>query len=69
MPEPRLLCRGCGRTLGEIAQAAGVGVRALMRGFEKRLGVSPVRYLLHWRLDRARGELLDAAPGTGTGAG
>ena len=37
-----------------------------MRGFEKRLGVSPVRYLLHWRLDRARGELLDAAPGTGT---
>jgi AraC-like DNA-binding protein len=53
-------------TLGEIAQAAGVGVRALMRGFEKRLGVSPVRYLLHWRLDRARAELLDAAPGTGT---
>jgi AraC-like DNA-binding protein len=53
-------------TLGEIAQAAGVGVRALMRGFEKRLGVSPMRYLLHWRLDRARADLLDAAPGTST---
>ena len=53
-------------TLGEIAQAAGVGVRALMRGFEKRLGVSPVRYLLHWRLDRARADLLDAAPGSGS---
>jgi len=53
-------------TLGEIAQAAGVGVRALMRGFERRLGVSPVRYLLHWRLDRARAELLDAAPGSGS---
>jgi len=53
-------------TLGEIAQAAGVGVRALMRGFEKRLGVSPMRYLLQWRLDRARADLLDAAPGTST---
>lgn len=53
-------------TLGEIARAAGVGVRALMRGFEKRLGVSPMRYLLHWRLDRARADLLDARPDTGT---
>jgi AraC-like DNA-binding protein len=53
-------------TLGEIAQAAGVGVRALMRGFEKRLGVSPMRYLLHWRLDRARADLLDAEPGART---
>jgi len=53
-------------TLGEIAQAAGVGVRALMRGFEKRLGVSPMRYLLHWRLDRARADLLDAAPESST---
>jgi AraC-like DNA-binding protein len=53
-------------TLGEIAAAAGVGVRALMRGFEKRVGVSPMRYLLHWRLDKARADLLDAAPGTGT---
>src|SRR5262249_19984806 len=49
-------------TLGQIALAAGVGVRALMRGFEKRLGVSPMRYLLHWRLDRARADLLDAVP-------
>jgi transcriptional regulator GlxA family with amidase domain len=38
----------------------------LMRGFERRLGVSPMRYLLHWRLDRARAELLDAAPGSST---
>jgi transcriptional regulator GlxA family with amidase domain len=54
----------CFTGLGEIAHAAGVGVRALMRGVEKRVGVSPARYLLHWRLDRARAELLDAAPGT-----
>jgi AraC-like DNA-binding protein len=53
-------------TLGEIAAAAGVGVRALTRGFEKRLGVSPMRYLRQWRLDRVRAELLDAAPGTGS---
>jgi AraC-like DNA-binding protein len=53
-------------TLGEIAEAAGVGVRALMRGFERRLGVSPVRYLLHWRLDRARADLLDSSPGART---
>src|SRR4029453_1890337 len=47
-------------TLSQVAQAAGVGVRALTRGFEKRVGVSPMRYLLHCRLDRVRTDLLDA---------
>ena len=48
-------------TLTQIAQAADVGVRALTRGFERRLGVSPMRYLLHCRLDRVRTDLLDAS--------
>jgi len=50
-------------TLAQIAQAAGVGVRALARGFEKRVGLSPMRYLLRCRLDRARADLLDAGRG------
>lgn len=46
-------------TLAEVAQAAGIGVRALTRGFEKQQGVSPMRYLQQCRLERARAELLD----------
>ena len=45
----------------EIAGAAGVGVRALARGFEKHFGVSPQRYLQQYRLDRVREQLRDAA--------
>jgi AraC-like DNA-binding protein len=49
-------------TLAQIADAAGVGVRALVRGFERRIGLSPMRYLLRLRLDRVRADLLDAGP-------
>ena len=46
-------------TLGDLARTAGVGVRALTRGFEQRLGISPMRYLQQRRLERARSDLLD----------
>lgn len=39
-------------SIGEIARAAGVGVRALALGFEKHLGVSPLRYMQQYRLDQ-----------------
>jgi len=48
-----------GITLGDLARTTGVGVRALTRGFERRLGISPMRYLQHRRLERARSDLLD----------
>jgi AraC-like DNA-binding protein len=51
---------GADVTLAEVAQAAGVGVRALTSGFEKKLGTSPMRYLQQCRLERARADLLDA---------
>jgi len=50
---------GAAVTLADVARATGVGMRALTRGFEKRLGTSPMRYLQQCRLERARGELLD----------
>lgn len=48
-------------SVADIAAAAGVGVRALARGFEKHLGVSPQRYLQQYRLDRVHEAL--KAPG------
>ena len=51
---------GAACSLAEVARAAGVGMRALTRGFEKRLGTSPMRYLQQCRLERARADLLDA---------
>lgn len=50
---------GAGVTLADVASAAGVGARALTRGFEKRMGISPMRYLQQCRLERARADLLD----------
>jgi AraC-like DNA-binding protein len=47
-------------TLADVARAAGVGARALTRGFERQLGISPMRYLQQCRLERARADLLDA---------
>ena len=47
-------------TLADVAAAAGVGARALTRGFEKQMGISPMRYLQQCRLERARADLLDA---------
>jgi AraC-like DNA-binding protein len=46
-------------TLGDLARASGVGIRALSRAFERRLGTSPMRYLQQRRLERARSDLLD----------
>lgn len=45
-------------TLGEIANAAGVGARALTMSFGKHLNISPKRYLFQCRLDGARADLL-----------
>jgi len=50
---------GANVTLADVAQAAGVGARALTSGFERKLGVSPMRYLQQCRLERARADLLD----------
>lgn len=50
-------------TLGQLARTSGVGVRALTRAFERRLGTSPMRYLRQCRLERAHRDLLD---GNGT---
>lgn len=50
-------------SVADIARAAGVGVRALGRGFERHFGVSPQRYLQQYRLDRVREDLRAAAPG------
>ena len=45
-------------TVTEIAQACKVGVRALSRGFEKHLGISPQQYMIQHRLDQVRQEIL-----------
>jgi AraC-like DNA-binding protein len=50
---------GAALSLADVARAAGVGMRALTRGFEKRRGISPIRYLQQCRLERARADLLD----------
>ena len=52
---------GAAVTLEDIARSAGVGIRALTRGFEKRFGTSPMRYLAQCRLERARSDLQDGA--------
>ena len=49
-------------TVGDIAAAVGLSVRALDDGFRRHVGVSPMRYLRHVRLDRARAELLRSDP-------
>jgi AraC-like DNA-binding protein len=52
-------------SVAEIARACGVGVRALARGFEKHLQTSPLAYMLGYRLEKSREELL-AAPDSAT---
>ncbi len=42
-------------TIGEIADLAGLSQRQLLRLFQDYTGVSPLRYYLDRRLDRARG--------------
>lgn len=43
--------------IAEIAAAAGVSVRALQIAFKRRLGCSPVHYLINRRLDRVHSTL------------
>ena len=52
--------------LTEIAEAAGVGARALQRAFRRALDVTPLGHLRAVRLDRAHHELRAADPGDGT---
>lgn len=49
-------------TLARLAQVAGVSGRSLLEGFRRHRGISPMRLLKLARLDRARGDLLKAAP-------
>lgn len=53
-------------TAAELTALAGVSPRALYYGFKRSLGVSPMRYLKHVRLDRARAELRQAGAGRRT---
>lgn len=53
-------------TIRRIAEAAGLSIRSTQEGFLRVLGVSPMTYVLDLRLERARADLLTAAPGTTT---
>lgn len=52
-------------TLGRLCQVAGVGDRCLQKAFERRRGVSPMRFVLERRLIATHLRLLDThrAPG------
>ncbi len=49
----------------DVADAAGVGVRSLQAQFRHDLGQTPTAYVRNRRLERARADLADAAPGSG----
>jgi AraC-like DNA-binding protein len=49
-------------TAAEMTTLAGVSPRALYYGFKRTLGVSPMKYLKHMRLDGARAALRKAGP-------
>ncbi|MET7279821.1 helix-turn-helix transcriptional regulator [Kribbella sp. NPDC005582] len=50
-------------SIGDIAAAAGVTVRAVQSAFQRSLGTTPLAYLRQLRLAEARAELLAADPG------
>jgi AraC-like DNA-binding protein len=52
--------------LTAIADAAGVGPRALQRAFRRSLDTTPLHHLRSVRLERARADLRAADPGDGT---
>ena len=54
-------------TVGELAEAAGIGIRSLEDGFRRYLGRPPTAHLRDVRLDRARDDLAAAAPETTVG--
>lgn len=49
-------------TMDEVADAAGVGLRALQQAFRRRRGMSPAAFLRATRLARAHDDLLAADP-------
>ncbi|WGX97404.1 AraC family transcriptional regulator [Nocardioides sp. L-11A] len=49
-------------TLGEVAAAVGVSVRALTLGFRRYRDRSPIAFLRDLRMDGVRADLLDAGP-------
>ncbi len=49
-------------SLADIAQAAGVSARTIIRGFRKRHGTSPMAFLRQLRLEQVQRELLAADP-------
>lgn len=50
-------------TLGELCRIAGVGERCLQRDFERRRGMSPMRFVAERRLAATHHALLQAGPG------
>ncbi len=50
-------------TLGALCRVAGVGARCLQRAFERRRGVSPMRFVAERRLAATHRALLRAGPG------
>lgn len=55
-------------TVTDIAEAADMSVRSLQEAFRRDLGVSPIKYLRHARLERVRNDLLHADTDTTVGA-
>ncbi len=51
---------GAQYTIGDLAQAAGVGVRQLQKLFRDRFDMSPAQYLRGVRLDGVRADLMDS---------
>ncbi|WP_433498154.1 AraC family transcriptional regulator [Sphaerimonospora sp. CA-214678] len=53
-------------TVEDIAEAVGVGARALQEGFRRHLDTTPMAYLRDMRLNRVRAELTAGAAGMTT---
>ncbi|GIH67926.1 AraC family transcriptional regulator [Sphaerimonospora thailandensis] len=53
-------------TVVNVAEAVGVGVRALQEGFRRHLETTPTAYLRDVRLERVRAELTACGPDTAT---
>ncbi|MEV0260498.1 AraC family transcriptional regulator [Streptomyces sp. NPDC050617] len=52
--------------VGDIADAAGCSPRTLSSAFRARLGLSPMTYVRHLRLDRIREDILASTDSVGT---
>lgn len=53
-------------TVRDLAAAGGVSVRTLQNQFMDDLGQTPTSYLKNCRLERARADLADTTPNSGT---